>query len=393
MKILFFIALLINIVFFMWEVNSADINSASVRVFDDKAEKQILLVSELSGENGENILITAEHHKDNIQMGFSEQNSRLDSLRTKPAVNKTGSQKNKVLNSSKGISKNELTVDTFDHKDEAKQRTSQQLTNSLSAIKQIESDRKNSQQSQKVLAGVGAGGEKNENTEELSFWPDFSFIFDKDNNYLPQMDIKSNSKEFSLAAVTRDVGNGGFSISQENWPGSIFGQPINNEESIGKNNKLSGIREQVKKNYCYEVGPFKTYHRVEEWRKSNHINASSLKRFKKNIKFASSYLVYHPAEDTFEQSKKIAKGYKKKQISDIWLFRKGDLRGAISFGLFRKQKSAYRLQKKLIKNGLNVEILERNKTREVNYARVFTKDALFKNTITISKKQVINGCS
>ena len=64
MKILFFIALLMNIVFFLWEFNSVGLNSPlGIAEVDSDKSKQILLVSELPHQDEGKNLVIAENNR------------------------------------------------------------------------------------------------------------------------------------------------------------------------------------------------------------------------------------------------------------------------------------------------------------------------------------------
>lgn len=64
MKILFFVALLVNITFFFWQFNSGAVKSSSDKSGTDiKQTKQILLLKELSKNDEEKKLKNAETEK------------------------------------------------------------------------------------------------------------------------------------------------------------------------------------------------------------------------------------------------------------------------------------------------------------------------------------------
>ncbi|NOQ76365.1 MAG: hypothetical protein GQ475_00960 [Methylococcaceae bacterium] len=83
---------------------------------------------------------------------------------------------------------------------------------------------------------------------------------------------------------------------------------------------------------------------------------------------------------------------KKRGISDFWLFRKGELKGAISLGLFAKETRALALQNKFSKTGLNVEIMPRYKTETVWYAKILSGTEVTMQSISISEKQTFSVC-
>ncbi|MCK5190244.1 MAG: hypothetical protein KAR12_09345 [Methylococcales bacterium] len=145
-------------------------------------------------------------------------------------------------------------------------------------------------------------------------------------------------------------------------------------------------------NYCYHVGPFANNAVLNTWRKSNKIDAGFVSRFTKENNVVSSYLVYFPAAETYAQSTKNVQRLKQKGITDYWLFRRGELKGAISLGLFVKKSSALSLQEKLVKAGFTIEIKERYKKEQSLFAEILTKDKALKDDVVISDKQSISEC-
>lgn len=289
MKILFFLALLINIVFFLWEVNSGSINNTAMQAGKrpPQSPKQILLVSELEASK-----------------------NKLDSKNVK----------------------------------------------GMGAIAVKADDKGGKQPAEITLA------KKNDSSVSIE-----------------KSGIATN--------ITVQQGH------SEKHDTRLNSEPVRDEITHDSGQNPSGnLNDEVDKKRCYEVGPFKNQRALNKWRKTNKISQASVSTVDKKMKLASSYLVYHPAEKTYEASKAIAEVYKQKKISDVWLFRKGDLKGVISFGLFSEEKRALRLQKKLLDTGLNVEILQRFKTETLPYARVLTEDEFFGNNIVFSKKQSIQVC-
>jgi len=144
--------------------------------------------------------------------------------------------------------------------------------------------------------------------------------------------------------------------------------------------------------FCFQIGPFIDKNKIVSWSKLNKIDKDSFTFINKDIEVLSSYLVYYPAADTFQQSIKDAQMLKNKGISDYWLFRNGNLKGVVSLGLFVKKNRAYRLQQKYLKVGVNVNIMPRYKSKLAWYAKVLSDQELLKDNLTLLETQSVSTC-
>ena len=134
------------------------------------------------------------------------------------------------------------------------------------------------------------------------------------------------------------------------------------EESLVSSIELNPELPVLEKRICYQIGPFANNDAIEAWANLNSIKPEMLKIVKKDRQVVSSHLVYYPAAKQYQQSKKNVGMLKGKGITDLWLFRKGEMRGAISLGLFVKESRALSLKRNLLKKGINVDVLQRYKT-------------------------------
>lgn len=130
---------------------------------------------------------------------------------------------------------------------------------------------------------------------------------------------------------------------------------------------------------CYEVGPFSSRKQLQQWLESQGIKDRP-EIFNKEAQVVSSYLVYYPAADTFEESQRNVEMLKSKGVEEYWLFKQGDMVGAISVGLFREKPHAEKLFRKLNDDGINVKITKRFKSEQVLYVKVGQSIANTANT-------------
>ncbi len=168
-------------------------------------------------------------------------------------------------------------------------------------------------------------------------------------------------------------------------------KPENSSIAIVKTNNDNLINTEVveKEMNCYEIGPFMNEKEVSEWLQKNNSHViDSFEIFKKDRQQLSSYLVYYPAAETYAESRKNQQMLKEKGITDLWLFRKGDMRGAISLGLFKKKKRAEKLVDYLSGNGIQVKIMERIIRGKSPFARIMTPG----NPVELSQPLTATKC-
>jgi hypothetical protein len=79
-------------------------------------------------------------------------------------------------------------------------------------------------------------------------------------------------------------------------------------------------------------------------------------------------------------------------ITDYWLFKTGNLKGAISLGLFEKAVDALALKEKFFNKGINVDIRESYSNESVLFARVLSIDENFKDVAVMSSEQTVIEC-
>lgn len=118
---------------------------------------------------------------------------------------------------------------------------------------------------------------------------------------------------------------------------------------------------------CFEIGPFQNQKQAELWLKEHEIDGEFVN---KSVKTPSSYLVYLPAPDDFAIAKNNEKMLREKGIVDLWLFRQGPMKGAISLGLFVKKQRAEKLKNQLLEKGIQVSLEARFKEEDKVFVKV-----------------------
>ena len=147
------------------------------------------------------------------------------------------------------------------------------------------------------------------------------------------------------------------------------------------------------KSFCYQVGPFLDSKQLQEWVSSNDFNIGVVTSVQQEVSVPGSFLVYYPKADTAEQAKSNTQLLTSKGIKDFWLFRKGELKGVISLGLFVAESRALVLQKQLRKLALPVEIMPRYSKKTAFFAKIMSEVEMSSASVTLSDKLSLVSCS
>lgn len=145
---------------------------------------------------------------------------------------------------------------------------------------------------------------------------------------------------------------------------------VDESATVIQEQSVAESAEHITKSYCVQFGPLSDMQGFIKWLNSLSFKATHFKQFNQEEQVISSYLVYYPAAETYAASKANLKLLQEQGQTDLWLFRKGDMRGAISLGLFSQQSRALRIKEKLIKQGIAVEMRPRYKTVKQDFAKL-----------------------
>ncbi|AMK74926.1 MULTISPECIES: hypothetical protein [Methylomonas] len=136
-------------------------------------------------------------------------------------------------------------------------------------------------------------------------------------------------------------------------------------------------RQQTSINRCYEAGPFNDQDALRRWANTERLNA--FKPVYKPIIAASDFQVYYPAGKDAEQTRINKLMLKAKGFTDVWPITDGEIKGAISLGVFNDRQRATLYKTQLAEQGVKAEIRQRNKTRDELFIRFAAAQAASKN--------------
>ncbi len=137
-------------------------------------------------------------------------------------------------------------------------------------------------------------------------------------------------------------------------------------------------RQKAEIHHCYEAGPFSDQEALRRWANTERLTA--FKAVNKSSIVASDFQVYYPAGKDAEQTRINKMMLKAKGFNDIWPVTDGDIKGAISLGVFNERQRATLFKNQLAEQGVKAEIRQRNKLRDELFIRfVGGHGAIFKN--------------
>lgn len=143
-------------------------------------------------------------------------------------------------------------------------------------------------------------------------------------------------------------------------------------ESVEKDS--SDKQMPVSEEACYRWGPIATRLEAEQWAEKLAPRISWKNLDSKTEQVQEGFLVLYPAADSFEQSNSNYEMLQSKGIDDIWLFTKGDLRGAISLGLFKSSLTTTKVLEKFKKMNIITQARPWIIEKERYYLTVRTKE-------------------
>lgn len=139
-------------------------------------------------------------------------------------------------------------------------------------------------------------------------------------------------------------------------------------------------RQRAVTNNCYEAGPFNDQAAAQRWANAEHL--SVFKPVYKSIILATDFQIYYPAAKDAEQSRINKLMLKAKGFADVWPINDGEVKGAISLGVFNERPRAMLFKNQLAEQGVKAEIRQRNKMREELFIRFTATPAATKNAAT-----------
>jgi hypothetical protein len=121
---------------------------------------------------------------------------------------------------------------------------------------------------------------------------------------------------------------------------------------------------------CFEIGPFDDTNKILKWNEQNSVKAENITFTVKDLKVVSGYMVYYPAAETALQAEENIAILEAKGVSDLWLFKFGEMKGAISLGFHNTEARANQALKVLEKLGVDAKIKTHSKVKNYTFARI-----------------------
>lgn len=126
---------------------------------------------------------------------------------------------------------------------------------------------------------------------------------------------------------------------------------------------------------CYEFGPFPEEQAAQAWMQQHSYQAELVK--KPQI-VPTNFTVYYPFDKNPEQMRIAKMMLNAKGINDFWAISTGELKGALSLGVFNDLARAETFKNQLQQRGVQVEIKERGKNQLRTFVRIKTAQPVVK---------------
>lgn len=354
MKIIFLLALLANIVFFLWEMSSpSPLNLEE----DSSAPNQILLQSELPKDKVKTSLADATKKIDNVTNTYqtiaSKEKIEQRIQKVKPAE-KAGTSLVTAANKTKDATKDEITMAT-------KERIKESIQKGVRLTEK---------------ADLGTDKKRIDGAATKA----------KDTIATKEKVGKPAPKESKLAEAVKPKKN---ELVKKK---TLEKQKEERVSQIKKDKVTTGAMAISSNSYCYQVGPFKNKDALNAWRKENKINPASLSLFEKDENDSKQYMVYYPAAENKVGADKNVEKLNALGITDLWLFTKGEFKGAISLGLFDREATAELKIEEYAKMELSVEVRPFYTKQPALYLKISTRKENFKQVVSLSDGQMIVEC-
>ncbi len=124
---------------------------------------------------------------------------------------------------------------------------------------------------------------------------------------------------------------------------------------------------------CYEAGPFDNKQEILDWNKQNLVEAENIVFHFKDVEVVDGYLLFYPAPESLAKAEENVAILEAKGVNDLWLFRFGEMKGAISLGFYDTAKQAIHAQEILEKLGVSAKIKKHAMVRNHIFSRIIWK--------------------
>jgi len=170
-------------------------------------------------------------------------------------------------------------------------------------------------------------------------------------------------------------------------------EPDNGTTGGEDNTQTAMLESAPNKNYsaCYTFGPFEEYLQLKSVTSQlRDLNADVIQR-KETKQVVLGHWVYLPSFPTWDDAHKKVTELKDNGIKDIFILARGDLKNAVSLGLFKNEDGAKRRVATLRKLGVkpNVDIQETSK--EIVWLDVNIENQKQKVETTLKSFSVVNS--
>ena len=118
---------------------------------------------------------------------------------------------------------------------------------------------------------------------------------------------------------------------------------------------------------CFEAGPFVDDRELQRWLRGKPLVFA--KPFLRELSVLADYQLYLPAAKDAEQTRINKLTLRAKGIDDVWMVPEGEIKGALSLGVFADKLKAQSFKDQLAARGIRAELRQRSKSRQALFVR------------------------
>lgn len=144
---------------------------------------------------------------------------------------------------------------------------------------------------------------------------------------------------------------------------------------------LESRKTKADRKKCYEVGPFADRAELQRWLLDNSVRSHAV--IEKEVTVPLDFQVYYPVAKSPELLRINMMMLKAKGFTDIWPVIDGEVKGAISLGVFSDQQRASLFKAQLAARGVSADIRRRTKVKLATFVRIENKP-LSSNQVAVS---------
>jgi len=160
-----------------------------------------------------------------------------------------------------------------------------------------------------------------------------------------------------------------------------------NDKEIKPKKLLQPSKSSMENLICFNFGPFEDKTEILQWAEQNNLKAEDISFHLKDVEVITGYLLFYPPADSLIKAQENVVILEAKGVENLWLYKFGDMKGAISLGFFNTEAQAKESQMALKKIGVDSSIKTHSKVKAHTFATITWKNNAGVSQIIASYKE------